>query len=338
MALRSEVLSELRGAVGFDAYVWLLTDPGTFVGCSPLADVPVDDLPALIAAKYLTEVNRWTRLASGHTSAASLLGSTRGKPEESLVWREILASYRVVDVASAVFTDRHGSWGFVDLWRIAPASPFEADVIELLEAVVPAVTNALRRAQAATFGEPAVTVPRDQGPVVLLLDGALHVVDQTTAAGDWLRVLVPSSPGAQPIPAAAYNVGAQLIAVERGVDGHEPRARVHLAGGFWVTLRAGRLGGADGPTDAAIAVTIEEASSVDRLEVFGRASALSRRERELLTLLGEGAATTGLAARMFVTEHTVQDHLKSIFDKTSTHSRRELLSRVLGTKAELTGS
>jgi DNA-binding CsgD family transcriptional regulator len=34
---------------------------------------------------------------------------------------------------------------------------------------------------------------------------------------------------------------------------------------------------------------------------------------------------------MFVSDHTVQDHLKSIFTKTSAHSRRTLLSRALGT-------
>jgi DNA-binding CsgD family transcriptional regulator len=33
---------------------------------------------------------------------------------------------------------------------------------------------------------------------------------------------------------------------------------------------------------------------------------------------------------MFLSEHTVQDHLKSIFAKTSTHNRRALLSLVLG--------
>jgi DNA-binding CsgD family transcriptional regulator len=34
---------------------------------------------------------------------------------------------------------------------------------------------------------------------------------------------------------------------------------------------------------------------------------------------------------MFLSEHTVQDHLKSIFAKTSARSRRILLSRALGT-------
>jgi len=33
---------------------------------------------------------------------------------------------------------------------------------------------------------------------------------------------------------------------------------------------------------------------------------------------------------MFVSQHTVQDHLKSIFAKTATRNRRTLLARALG--------
>jgi len=35
---------------------------------------------------------------------------------------------------------------------------------------------------------------------------------------------------------------------------------------------------------------------------------------------------------MFLSEYTVQDHLKSIFAKTATRTRRTLLARVLGTQ------
>ncbi|MDQ3661993.1 MAG: two-component response regulator [Actinomycetota bacterium] len=38
-----------------------------------------------------------------------------------------------------------------------------------------------------------------------------------------------------------------------------------------------------------------------------------------------------MAQRMYVSEHTVQDHLKSIFTKTGTRSRRILLARATGT-------
>ena len=59
--LRLEVLDVIRRVTGFDAYAWLLTDPETSVGSSPLADVPcLPQLPQLIRLKCLTTVNRWT--------------------------------------------------------------------------------------------------------------------------------------------------------------------------------------------------------------------------------------------------------------------------------------
>jgi hypothetical protein len=58
--LRLEALDAIRRAVSFDAYAWLLTDPETSVGSSPLADVPcLPRLPQLIRLRYATAVNRW---------------------------------------------------------------------------------------------------------------------------------------------------------------------------------------------------------------------------------------------------------------------------------------
>ena len=127
--LRLEALDAIRRAVGFDAYAWLLTDPETSVGSSPLADVPcLPQLPQLIRLKYATTVNRWTGLPSG---AASLHGATGGRLSLSLMWRELLSRYQVTDIASSVYRDRFGCWGFLDLWRIgAPA--FTAADIEFL--------------------------------------------------------------------------------------------------------------------------------------------------------------------------------------------------------------
>ena len=57
-----------------------------------------------------------------------------------------------------------------------------------------------------------------------------------------------------------FNVAAQLLAVEAGVDDHQPAARVHLDDGEWLTFRAGRIS-----TD--IAVSIERASPAERLDL-----------------------------------------------------------------------
>ena len=86
--LRREVLAVLAGALDFDAYVWLLTDPVTQVGSAPLADVPcMTELPALVKAKYATPVNRWTTLLRQGASAALLAEAVDGDLARSRVQR-----------------------------------------------------------------------------------------------------------------------------------------------------------------------------------------------------------------------------------------------------------
>ena len=65
--------------------------------------------------------------------------------------------------------------------------------------------------------------------------------------------------------------------------------------------------------------------------MFARSSGLTPRETELLHHLITGASTQDITRHMFVSEHTVQDHLKSIFAKTTARNRRILLARALGT-------
>lgn len=318
LTLRQQVLAEIRRVVGFDTHVFVLTDPETSVGVSPLADVPpamLPELPTLIRLKYLTDVNRWTAMTEPV--------ATLRDPARSLVWRELLDAHGIADVVSCVFRDRFGCWGFLDLWRTGGV--FSEPETLYLRGIAGAVTAGLRRAQARTFvagsSGPAV------GPVVLLLSDGLRVLGQTPQTHEYLRVLVPPAQGGTPIPASAYNVAAQLLAVEAGVDDNPPQARVHLADGRWLSLRAARLESAERP----IAVTIEDAAPAERATLFGRAFALTAREAELLGHLRAGRDTRDVAVRMHLSEHTVQDHLKSVFAKTGTRSRRTLLAWATGT-------
>ncbi len=325
-SLRLAVLDEVRTVVPFDAYSWLLADPETEVGCAPLADVPcLPEVARLIRLKYLTPVNRWTQL----DPPAGLLGAaTGGRLEESLVWRELMAQYGVTDVASLVFRDRHGCWGFADLWRIG-AGVFTVTEGEFLTAITRPVAQALRRCQAGTFSLVAPP-PARSGPIVMVLAPDLAVRAQTPETDEYLRVLVPPNVDRQPVPSGAYNVGAQLLAVEAGVDDHPPSARVHLADGVWLTLRAARMEVAAPTAEQDIAVTIERTAPAERLALYGRACGLSAREAELLGHLVTGSDTRRVAQQMFLSENTVQDHLKSIFAKTDTNNRRTLLARAAG--------
>ena len=327
--LRIALVGELRRLAPFGSFVWAVTDPATEVAIAPLADVPAEAvaaLPRLIRLRYLTTVNRWTSLDA---TAQSLHRATSGHLERSLLHRDSLAGIGVGDVATLVFRDQHGLWGWLDLWRDAADPPFCDRELDRLTSVTTPITAALRRCLALTFGQPA-TVPERPGPIVLVLSPALEVTAQTPHTDDYLRALLPPDGDRRPIPAGAYNVAAQLLAVEEGVDDHPPTSRVRLRDGIWLTFRAARVE-SDRPTaDQDIAVSIEPCSPAERLDLFARTNALTPRETELLDLLVAGADTKAVAEGLYMSQHTVQDHLKSIFAKTGARTRRILVGRVAG--------
>lgn len=297
--LREECLAVLRRAMPFDAHIWLLTDPVTRVGTSPHAQVPMvpwAQLPRLVRDRYLA------------TEAQ---------------WRQGLVDLGVADVSSAVFEDRFGRWSWLDLWRCGGS--FTVTERALLRQLTGRLTEGLRLAQARSFVEEAERLPL-AGPAVVVLTADLEVVSLTATAAAALRELNPpgEAPVPDPIPAAAMNVGAALLAAEAGVPVGPPWSRVHLGGGCWVTLRAERL------TDNGIAVTIETSTPAERREVFALAHGLSPREREVLGHLSTGAHSRSVARALVLSEHTVNDHVRAILAKTGSASRQVLLARVAG--------
>jgi DNA-binding NarL/FixJ family response regulator len=337
--LRRSVLDAVRREIGYDAYAWLLTDPETCVGSSPLAEVPCpDELPEIIRAKYLSPTNRWTTLAPGRAASLARPGAgEQGAGEPG--WRELLGRYGVRDVASVVFRDRSGCWGFLDLWR--SSGTFQEPELALLGSALAPVVEALRRCQAPMFATPAAPSGTSEPPepAVLLLSPSLRVRTQTEAAEGHLRALLPTAEDRRPVPATAYNVAAQLLAREAGVDDHPPSTRVALGAGQWWTFRAARLGPGDLSGDqqpdqqADLAVTIERTGPRERLGLFCRAHDLTERESAVLRCLADGEDTRAVAARLHLSEFTVQDHLKSVFAKTGVRSRRVLLARAAGLEA-----
>ncbi len=322
--LRAQVIHELRSSLGFDAYAWLLTDPRTWVGTAPLAEVPEpEDLPRLIGLKYRTTVNRWTTLPPRRGVLLSV--TTGGRLVESLIWRELLKGYGVVDIASVSFRDRYGSWGFLDLWRCAPQPSFTDADASLLTQVAAPITSALRRAQARLFTGAPLTAGT-VGPAVLVLDDGLQILQQTAPVDQHLRALLPTDPDLSPVPAAALNVAAQLQAVESGADHHPPSARAHLTGGPWISIRASRLTGS-ALERGTIAITIETLALSEHVDLFACVTAVTPRERQLLHLLTNGADNATVATSMSISLFTVQDHLKSIYAKSGARTRTELIAQ-----------
>lgn len=325
--MRLELLAEFRRVFPFSWYAWLLTDPQTAVGCAPLADVPcLPELPTLIRLKYQTTVNRWTDLAR----PVGLLSEV-DDPSRSAVWHRLQSRFGVVDVASVVFRDQFRIWSFLDLWRHARAGRFGPREADYLSELADPVTAAFRRCVATTFAGPVDDRGKPGGPVVLLLAPDLTVRAQTEPTDRYLRLLVPPDAGHSPVPAGAYNVAAQLLAVEAGIDHRAPWARVHLGSRRWLVLSAARLEDHHPSQPQDIAVTIENCGPLDRADLFARAHGLTRRESDVLGRLAAGDDTRAAARTLQVNEYTLQDHLKAIFAKTGAHDRRTLLTAALGT-------
>ena len=318
--LRERLLSLVRERIPYDGHVFALTDPVTNVATAPHADVPMlpwPRLPEIIRWRYLTEVNRCDRLL-GKPASSLLTGTT--DPAESLVWQHVQREVGVVDTAAAAYGDRYGAWGYLELWRTS--TPFNPAELDVLTAMVPTVTTGLREVVARTFAEPAEDL-LTTGPAVIVLGPDLAVRSQTDDAAAALLKLLPPDEPMTPIPAAAYNIGAALIAQEEGIPVGDPWSRVHLGANRWVTVRASRLG-------EDIAVSIEPSTPAERMDLFARACGLSARETEILALLVVGLDSREIAGQLFLSEHTVNDHVKAVLAKTGARTRQVLLARVIG--------
>ena len=73
---------------------------------------------------------------------------------------------------------------------------------------------------------------------------------------------------------------------------------------------------------------LESAGSPELAPLIAEAYGLTERERTVTGLVAQGLATSEIASRMHLSPYTVQDHLKSIFEKADVSTRGELVARV----------
>ena len=152
-----------------------------------------------------------------------------------------------------------------------------------------------------------------------MLDADLDVRAATPAAVAWLEhFLPPHHPYAElAARAVVCNVASRVLASKSAA-----RVRVRSTAGPWAVVEGERLD----PLENTVAVTIRPAAAREVLDLRLLAHDLTRREREIVVAVLDGCDTRAVAERLFLSPHTVQDHLKAIFAKVGVHTRKELVA------------
>jgi DNA-binding CsgD family transcriptional regulator len=107
-----------------------------------------------------------------------------------------------------------------------------------------------------------------------------------------------------------------------------PKVRLRGRSGRWLTLHASLTEPAPGrPSETVVVIAPSEPEEVAQLNV--NSYGLTPREEEIVKLVARGRPTREISGTLFISEHTVHNHLRSIFEKAGVHSRRELVQRLL---------
>lgn len=317
-----EVSRGLRKVVAFRTGGWLRLDPATLLPMPGLLlQARHDRARALIRNEYFEpDVLKFRELARRPVPVGTLWRATDGEPERSIRYRAIQAELGYGDELRAVFRCGDGVWGAVCIARAAEDPPFSPGDVAFVARVCEPVGRALRLSHLLAGDRPAGPAP----PGVLVLGEDDSVTSQTSAARHWLDQLPPERARGLDLPMSV------LCAASETRNAGTSSGRVRTVDGRWLRLHAERLtppggGSATGKT----VVIIEPAGAAELSPLVLDLHGLTDREREITQFLLRGLATADIARRLFISRHTLSDHIKAIFAKLGVSSRPELTALLL---------
>jgi DNA-binding CsgD family transcriptional regulator len=316
----------LARAVPHDfAPCWFTLDPASLLVTSHF-DEGVPALPPewLMHEYYQDDVNKLVDVARSKRGISTLHEATGGDPTRSPRWHFNMTLGGDQELIAALRTQAGEVWGALGLYR-APGQPLYDDAeLAFVQAVAPSLAEGARRA--LLVGE-AVDPEGPDAPGLVVLSEKGEVESATPGVERWLQALPDGDWDAGKLPSSVRAVAGRALRTADHPDepGQVAVSRVLSRSGTWVVLHGACLVSTSARRTAVIVEPAHPARIAPLLmSVYG----LTEREQDVTRLVLQGNSTAEIAERLVVSAHTVQQHLKSVFDKTGVRSRRDLVGKV----------
>jgi DNA-binding CsgD family transcriptional regulator len=285
-----------------------------------------DEFPSdwLANEYYQDDVNQIADVARSPSGISTLHEATHGDPSSSPRWHRNMSMGGDQELIARLRTRSGEVWGALGLYRAADEPMFTQREKAFVLSVAPVLAEGAR--YALLLGQAREPEFADS-PGLLILDDRWELESATPGVERWLSELPDGDRDTGRLPSSVITLAGRTLKLSenpnRGTD--IALSRVLSRTGRWVVLHGACL---TSTRDRRIAIIVEPANPGRLYPLLMSAYGLTEREKDITKLVLQGASTSEIAAELVVSAHTVQQHLKSIFDKTGVHSRRDLVGKV----------
>ena len=327
----AEIDVSLRRAVPYAAMCTSLLDPATSLATATfkfgeISERDSHDLHWCEVEFGDADQTSFRDLAHQGKTAVGMHLETNGNVNRSIRMRDFMGHhFGFTDELRTIARLDGREWGAFAMMRADPECPFDAADVAFMASLSRPLAAGLRSgvlARSAAVSSSTDTI----GPAVVIVRGDDTIAQMNSSAAHWLAELAECDNSQGP----DHTLAALVDAARRHARGESdvpPRSRVRVPSGRWLVLHCSPLSG-PASTGIDVAITIEEARPPDIVPLVVAAFDLTRRERDVTQLVLQGVSSKEIATTLRISVHTVQDHLKSVFEKADVRSRRQLIGRV----------
>lgn len=235
-----------------------------------------------------------------------------------------------------LFADARANFGILTLLRTKELGPFTSSEISVLTLALDGTSERLSALRLNAVGSNAGALtdvpaagdrpPGDGQGAFYVLDSDLQIV-LTWTGGDQRRTAITGlrTRLANRLPLVLEETVRDLIA-----GWHSDPASQKDGIARPVPFLVVRTQPMSGPEGLFIGVRIDRFQASNSLAGPAARFHISPRELQVLALLLDGAKLGEIGAKLNITQSTVQDHIKSMVEKTESRNRTELIARILG--------